>query len=126
METEPLKNDEEGKFGSYSLAINTKQKFVIIPNKKNKVSIIGVGTYFSGELTDKTIEEAIKGAKIVASALGVGGDDINKKISELLISQYGFEKIGDILMAAHITTVKSSNQKSLVFLIATDAKSDDL
>ncbi|BAU29371.1 hypothetical protein DFP93_11565 [Aneurinibacillus soli] len=120
----PMKNDKEGKVISSANSVNTYQRFIITPNKKNKVTIICATTYFSGELTDTTLEEAIRAAEITASAMGIAGDEIKKKIRELLVSEneYNLIEFGDLGLMKRVRKDDQLGITEFSFILVTKEK----
>ncbi|WCN37099.1 hypothetical protein [Aneurinibacillus uraniidurans] len=123
----PMKNDKEGKALSSANAVNTYQRFIITPNKKNKVTIICAATFFSGELTDTTLEEAIRAAEITASAMGIEGDEIKKKIRELLVSENEFNLIefGELGLMKRVRKDDQLGITELSFIMVTNGNRDN-
>ncbi|WCN39632.1 hypothetical protein [Aneurinibacillus uraniidurans] len=119
---EKIKGDKEGKFVSYAYVTNKKQQFIIMPTKKNKVAVITVGTFFSNEITDETIETAIKASEIAAYSLGIEGYEIKGKIREILASESKFDIVG----AGEIFLTKkvNENKKVIEFGIITNGDYD--
>ena len=102
----------------YSSSETTKQKFIILPTEEDQISSVACGTYFSDNSANRNFEEAITGAEMISSAMGIQADKIRKQIHELIRSPKEEDSIvyGDLLFQKRL----DKNKGLLTFSIITN------